>query len=301
MFHLQCVCLLQWRLLESNPLQLFSMPSVYACFSSGNVITALSLFEVMENSDSYKPNSDTYNAFILGYSNLGNDKAMQSSYLAKKAAGFSADLQTYEALILGCVKSRNFDTAERFFEEIVLSGVEPNVSILENMIEGLCKWKNFGKIKEFLKFMLDDGWEINGQMAKKLTGLYCELGRVEEMEELLLTLTKSNQVSEVVSQVHWGIIRLYAILDRLDDVEYSVGRMLKQGISFGCPDDVEKVICSYFRQAAYDRLDLFLEHIKGSYKLTRSNYDLLVAGYRRAGLSEKLDLVMNEMKLAEFS
>ena len=94
---------------------------------------------------------------------------------------------------------------------------------------------------------------------------------------------------------------MYASSDRLDDVEYSVGRLLKQGLSFNCPDDVEKVICCYFRRSAYDRLDLFLEHIKGYYVLTRSTYDLLIAGYRQAGLSEKLDMVMKHMLSAGLS
>lgn len=225
---------------------------------------------------------------------------MQAWYSAKKAAGFSDDLQGYECLISRFVKSGNFDTADRFYEEMVSSGITPNTHILENMIEGLCKRNLFAKSEEFFNFILDSGWEISGLMVEKLMGLYYQHGKVEEMEGLLLTLLKSNQCPEVLSKVHRGIIRMYAILDRLDDVEYSVGRMLKQGITFICPADVEKVICSYFRQAAYDRLDLFLERIKDSYKFTRSNYDLLIAGYRRAGLSEKLDMVMNEMKLAGF-
>ncbi|KAA8525298.1 hypothetical protein F0562_007153 [Nyssa sinensis] len=274
---------------------------IVACLSSGNVITALSLFEIMENSEGYKPNSDTYNAFILVYAKLGNDKAVQAWYSAKKAAGFSADLQSYESLISGCVKFKNFEGADRFYEEMMLSGFVPNVPILESMLVGLCERRSLGKVKVFLKFILEGGWEITGQMAEKLVGLFSELGRVEEMEELLLTSMKSNQVSEVLSRLHCGIIRMYAMLDRLDDVEYSVGRMLKQGISFRCPDDIDKVICSYFRLAAYDRLDLFLECIRGSYKLSRSTYDLLVAGYRRAGLSEQLAMVMDNMKLAGFS
>ena len=111
------------------------------------------------------------------------------------------------------------------------------------------------------------------------------------MEELLVTVMNANQASEIMSRVHCGIIRMYASSDRLDDVEYSVGRLLKQGLSFNCPDDVEKVICCY----------LFLEHIEDYYVLTRSTYDLLIAGYRRAGLSEKLDMVMKHMLSAGLS
>ncbi|KAJ9702369.1 hypothetical protein PVL29_004211 [Vitis rotundifolia] len=273
---------------------------IYTCLSSGNVMTALSLFEIMQSSENCKPNSETYNTFISVYSNLGNDKAMQAWYFAKKGAGFSADLRTYESLISGCVRSRNFDRADRFYEEMMLSGIMPNGQILENILTGLCEQRSISKVEQLLKFMMDGEWEISVLMAEKLMGLYFEHGTVEKMEELLLNLMNLNRSFEVLQQVHCGIIRMHAMLDRLDDMEYSVGRMLKQGMSFRCPDDIEKVVCAYFRREAYDRLDLFLGHIKGSYKLTKSTYDLLVAGYRRAGLSEKLDLVMDGMKLAGF-
>ena len=55
-------------------------------------MTARSLLEIMESSEGYKPNSDTNDAFISAFSNLGNADAMQASYLAKTAAGFSVDL-----------------------------------------------------------------------------------------------------------------------------------------------------------------------------------------------------------------
>jgi pentatricopeptide repeat protein len=274
---------------------------INACLSSGNVMTAHSLFEIMESSEGYKPNSDTYDAFISGFSKLGNADAMQAWYSAKKAAGFSADLQTYESLISGFVRARKYDSADNLYEVMIVSGVMPNIPILESMLEGLCKRRSFDQVKEFLKFVLDGGWEISGRMAERLVRFYVEVRTVEDMEELLVTLMNANQASKILSWVHCGIIRMYAISDRLDDVEYSVGRMLKQGLSFNCPDDVEKVICSYFRRAAYDRLDLFLEHIKGYYVLTRSTYDLLIAGYRRAGLSENLDLVMKHMQSAGLS
>lgn len=274
---------------------------IYTCLSSGDVMTAISLFEIMQSSENCKPDSDTYNTFISAYSKWGNKKAMQAWYLAKKDAGFSADLQTYESVISGCVRSRNFDCADRFYEEMVLSGITPNGQVLDSMLRGLCEQRSISKVDELLKFMNDGDWEINAQVAGKLINLYFEHGRVEKMEELLVNVVKSNQSFEVLQQVHCVIIRMYAMLDRLDDVEYSVGRMLKEGMSFRCPDDIEKVVCAYFRQEAYDRLDLFLGHIKASYKLSKTTYDLLVAGYRRAGLSDTLDLVMDSMKLAGFS
>ncbi|PIN03425.1 hypothetical protein CDL12_24056 [Handroanthus impetiginosus] len=268
--------------------------------SSGNLLTALSLFEIMEGSESYKPDSNTYNAFISAYSNMGNKNATESWFAAKRASGFSADVLTYGSLIQCCIKSNHIEDAERYFEEMMLAGVNPNEPVMQNMLVLYCKQRNCVRVKEILKFTLNGNWQIDRSMAKKVVNLYRELGRVEELEELLVTLAESNQTSEVLSLVHCSIIRFYAETDRLDDVEYSVGRMLKNGISFSCSEDVEKVICCYFRREAYDRLELFLECIKDSYKFTRSNYDLLCAGYKRAGLLERLNAVVNEMKVAGF-
>ncbi|KAM1247245.1 hypothetical protein TB2_043355 [Malus domestica] len=268
---------------------------IHVCFSSGNVLTALSLFEIMKSSEGFKPDSDTYDAFMFAFSKLGNADSLQAWYSAKKAAGFTSGVQTYEYLISGCIKSNNFELGDGFYEEMVLSGHMPSLPVLESMVEGICKRRNFDLVIDFLKIVLDAGLKINEKMAEMVVGLYIELKMVEKLEELLVILTEANQVSEVLLLVHCGIIRLNAALDRLDDVEYSVGRMLKQGLSFKHQDDVEKVICSYFRCSAHDRLELFLERIEGSYELTTSTYDLLVAGYRRAGLSDRL----NDMKLAE--
>ncbi|PIM97892.1 hypothetical protein CDL12_29631 [Handroanthus impetiginosus] len=226
--------------------------------------------------------------------------ATESWFAAKRASGFSADVLTYGSLIQCCIKSNHLEDAERYFEEMMLAGVNPNEPVMQNMLVLYCKQRNCVRVKEILKFTLNGNWQIDRSMAKKVVNLYRELGRVEELEELLVTLAESNQTSEVLSLVHCSIIRFYAETDRLDDVEYSVGRMLKNGISFSCSEDVEKVICCYFRREAYDRLELFLECITDSYKFTRSNYDLLCAGYKRAGLLERLNLVVNEMKVAGF-
>lgn len=271
---------------------------IYACLCSGEVVTSLSLFETMVRSEDYKANSETYDIFIAAFSSLGNVDAMHAWYSAKKTAGFSANVQTYESLISGCVKSKNFDGADRYYEEMMLVGIMPSMTILESVLEGFCKRGSSGKVKEFVEFLLDAGWKINENMCEVLVKFYCEHGKVNEMEELLVTLVKYNQDPQVLLLVHCGIIRIYALSDRLDDVEYSVGRMGKQGLSFKCAEDVEKVICSYFRCEEYERLELFLDHIKSSYKLTRSNYDFLIAGYRRAGLSENVDLVIKDMKFA---
>ncbi|KAK9099008.1 hypothetical protein Syun_026053 [Stephania yunnanensis] len=166
---------------------------------------------------------------------------------------------------------------------------------MEKMIEVLCQERIMVRTKQFVKFLLDGGWSLNVKMMDKLLHLYSELGGVEEMEELLKVLISSKEDIEILSRVHSEIIRMYAMLDRLDDMELSIGRMLKQGLSFTCPDDVEKVIGSNFRRSAHDRLELFLERIHGSYKLPRSTYNLLIAGYERAGLHEKLAVLKAQM------
>lgn len=273
---------------------------ISACLLAGNVITAFSLFEIMERTDECKPDLATYNSFISAYSKMGDAKAMKAWYLAGKASGCSPDVLTFDFLIAGFVKVGRFDDADRFFEEMILSGMTPNETILGSVLEGLCKQKKIGEVKEFLNFLKDGGWDVTAVMIDKILMLYSELGKLEEMEELLI-LVKSNKTSGVLAQVHSGIIRLHALWDRLDDMEHSIERMLKEGILFTCPVDIEAVICSYFRRAAYERLDLFLDQIRGLYKLPKSTLDLLVAGYRRAELSEKLDLLMKDLKNAGLS
>ncbi|KAK7260738.1 hypothetical protein RIF29_27022 [Crotalaria pallida] len=288
--------------MEANgvkPTSLVFNSLISACLSSHDIVTAFSLFEIMESSDSCKPDFHTYNIFISAFSNSGNVDAMLACYSAKKTAGHGPDLRMFEYLISGCVNSKNFEIADRFFEEMIISEIIPSVSILETMLKGLCKQKNLGRAEEFFKFVLDKRWDINENMAEKLVALYHEQGRVEMMEELLETMiSHCPKTTGVLSRIHCGIVRMYAMLDRLDDVEFAVGRMLKQGLSFTSPDDVEKVICSYFRREAYDRLDIFLECLKSVYVLTKSTYDLLVSGYRRVGLPEKVDSVLEDMKLA---
>ncbi|KAI3823725.1 hypothetical protein L1987_05165 [Smallanthus sonchifolius] len=271
---------------------------ISAHLSSNNMVTALSIFETMQNSDDYKPTAHTYNLFISAFANLGNSKAMLAWYSAKIASGFLADLDAYGALILGSVKLKRFEDAEKFYGEMLEARIKPNAVVLHSMLVGFCEQKDLVKIRGFLKGVLEHKWRIDGYMAEKLIGFYCELKLVEEMEWVLVALTETNhnQDLDTVSQIHNGLIRFYAKLDRLDDMEYSVGRMLKQGASFRSHKDVENVLCSYFRAGAYDRLDVFLEFIKDSHELARSSYELLVAGYRRAGLCEKVDLVIKDLE-----
>ncbi|KAJ9555692.1 LOW QUALITY PROTEIN: hypothetical protein OSB04_010306 [Centaurea solstitialis] len=280
--------------LKPTPIVLDALISAH--LSSGNVITALSIFQTMQNSEHCKPTSRTYNLFISALANLGNSKSMLAWYSAKMASGFSADLDTYEALILGSITLKRFQDADRFYREMLAAGIEPNTLILHGMLAGFCERKDLDKIRVFWKDVLDRRWEINGQMVEKLVGFYCELELVEELEWMLVILTeaKPNQDSDIISRIHNGLIRVYAKLDRLDDMEYAVGRMLKQGVLFSSHKDVEKVLCSYFRK---DRLDVFLEFVKASHKLPRSTYELLVAGYRRAGLYKKVELVIEDLEM----
>lgn len=273
---------------------------ISACLLAGNVTTALSLFEIMERTNDCQPDLVTYNAFISAYSKMGDAKSMEAWYLAGKKAGFSPDVLTYDFLFAGFIKAGRFADADRFYEEMILSGLTPNETILGTVLEGLCKQKKISEVKEFLKFVENGGYEVTEVMVEKILRLYSELGKLEEMEELLI-LVKSKKKSGVSAQVHSGIIRLHALWDRLDDMEHSIRRMLKGGILFASPADIEAVICSYFRRAAYERLDLFLYQIRSLYKLPKSTLDLLVAGYRRAGLTEKLDLLMKDSKNAGVS
>lgn len=230
---------------------------------------------------------------------LGNKKAMQAWYSAKLAAGFSSDFQADESLILGCVKLKDFVDAENFYEEMTLAGFIPNSSIMQNMVVVYYEKRNVTQIKKYLKYAVDGSWYISRDTPVKILRLFNEWGSVKDMEELLNSFTNSNQPSEILALVHTEIIRMYAKTNRLDDVEFSEGRMLRQGISFIYSEDVEKVISLYFRQGAYDRLDLFLKCIRDS-KFCQSTYDLLVVGYQRAGLQEKLDILKNDMKLDGF-
>ncbi|TKY58272.1 Rf1 protein [Spatholobus suberectus] len=280
-----------------KPTSLVFNSLISVCLSSHDVVTAVSLFEIMESSESYKPDFHTYNIFISAFSKSGNVDAMLAWYSAKKAAGLGPDLQMFESLISGCVNSRKFEIADTIFEEMMISGIVPSASILESMLSGICKQKSLRRAEEFFKFVIDSGWEINENMADKLVALYHQQGKVEEMEELLETMMKPCVVTTgVLTRIHCGIVRMYAMLDRLDDVEFAVGRMLKQGLSFTSANDVEKVICLYFRREAYDRLDIFLECLKTCCVLNKSTYDLLISGYRRAQLLEKVDRVMKDMK-----
>ncbi|KAF2286942.1 hypothetical protein GH714_035917 [Hevea brasiliensis] len=182
------------------------------CANIQNVSLALRLFTSMEASG-IKPSATDFNSLI---------HACLSS-TTKKAAGFPANLQNYESVIFAFVRTKDFDSADRFYEEMISVGVMPSVCILEYVLEGLCKRRKCDRVRDFLNFLLECKFEISGNMIEKIVELYYELGKVDEMEKLLETLMELNQVGEALLRLHCGLIRLYAKLDRLDDVEYSVG------------------------------------------------------------------------------
>ncbi|GAB2275670.1 hypothetical protein Dimus_010426 [Dionaea muscipula] len=144
---------------------------------------------------------------------------MQAWESRKKAAGFDDDLHSYEALISGYIKLNDFDNADRYYEEMLSSGIIPSICILENILDGLCMRENICKVKEYLKAIIEDGREVSISMAERLVHLYSRNGKIEELKELLQTLLASNSYSDVLSQVHCGIIRMHALADRLDDME----------------------------------------------------------------------------------
>lgn len=172
---------------------------IEACISSHNMITAFSIFEVMKNSESYKPNTDTFYYFISAFSKLHDINSMQAWYSAKNAFEFSPDLRTYEALIYGSVKSKCFDFAVRCFEEMILSGIVPNTIILENMLEGFCRRKKLDEVKKFLHVVLDKGWEINWNVVVKFIPIWFESRELEGVEEILTKLNKSNLAPDGIS------------------------------------------------------------------------------------------------------
>jgi hypothetical protein len=166
--------------------------------------------------------------------------------------------------------------------------IGPNGTILEAKLEMLCRRNEADLVRDFVKCASNGNWELDDGMARKLARTSLDGGDADEMEELL-------------AQLHSGIIKSYAQADRLVDMENAICRMLDKGLMFMCPEDVEAVICCYFRQKDFDGLDCFLNRIQSLFKLTKSTYDILVAGCRRFGLQERLDSTINNMRKAGFA
>lgn len=180
---------------------------ISACLASGDLLTAQSLFEIMESSDSDKPNSETFNIFIAAHAHTGNEQLMLIWLSARKAAGFSNDTKTFESLLSGFIKSENLTAANRFYDQMGLLNVAPNESILESMLLVFCCQRDLVKVKEHLKYVMGNGWKLTPYMAEKLVSVYEEVGRVEDMEELLTAVGKSCQNNNVLRMVQFGVAR----------------------------------------------------------------------------------------------
>ncbi|CAN6290604.1 unnamed protein product [Urochloa humidicola] len=267
--------------------------------SVGDLLSAMTLYETMEDMDGCKPDSTTYDAFISAFSLLGSGHAMMSWYVAAKNAGFTPSIQAFESLITGFVRLSMLDDAQTVFEEMISLGIQPSSAILEANLEMLSRKEEANTVRAFLKRVSDGNWELNRATVGRLTKLCLDGGEIDEMEQLLALIQKGTHLSSV-TQLHHRIIRFYAKADRLADMEDVICRMLDNGVMFMCPEDVEVIICSYFRHKEFDRLDLFLNRIRSFFKLNRSTYDILVAGYRKFDLHDRLHSTINDMRQAGF-
>ncbi|KAM3315399.1 hypothetical protein ACQJBY_033869 [Aegilops geniculata] len=268
--------------------------------SVGDLLAAVTLYETMEGIEDYKPDRATYDAFISAFSRLRSGDAMMSWYLAAKNAGFVPGIQAFESLIVGFVMLNKLDDAELVFKEMVSFEMKPTCTILEAKLEVLSRTEEGNRVKSFIKLVSDGDWELNKALVDRLTRLCLDGGEVDIMEQLLALIQKEAHFSSV-TQLHCGIIRFYASADLLSDMEHAIDRMLDDGMIFLCPEDVEAVICSYFRHKAFDRLEMFLNRIRSLYMLTRSSYDILVAGFQRFDLHQRLEATIKDMREAGFA
>ncbi|KQK23542.1 hypothetical protein BRADI_1g74500v3 [Brachypodium distachyon] len=273
---------------------------INAFLSVGDLLAAVTLYETMEGMEDCKPDSATYDAFISAFSRIGSGDAMMSWYLAAKNAEFIPSIQTFESLIVGLVRLNRLDDDEVVFEEMISFEIKPNFTILEAQLEVLSRTKEANRVKRFIKKFSDGNWELNKATVGRLTRLCLDGCEVDQMEQLLALIQTGVDLSSV-TRLHSGIIRFYASTDRLPDMENAICRMFDDGMTFMCPEDVEAVICSYFRQKDFDRLDMFLNRIRSLYRLTRSTYDILVAGFRRFDLHQPLDSTIKDMREAGFA
>ncbi|RCV46454.1 hypothetical protein SETIT_9G533400v2 [Setaria italica] len=265
-----------------------------------DLLSAMTLYETMEGMDGCKPDCFTYDAFISAFSILGSGHAMMSWYVAAKNAGFTPSIQAFESLITGFIRLNMLDDAKTVFEEMISLGIKPNSAILEANLEIVTRKEEVNTVIDFLKRVRDGNWELNKATVERLTRICLDGGEIDEMEQLLAVIQKGTH-SSYETQLHHGIIRFYAKADRLADMEDAICWMLDNGVMFMCPEDVDVIICSYFRHKEFDRLDLFLNRIQSFFKPNRSTYDILVAGYRKFDLHERLHSTINDMRQAGFA
>ncbi|XP_020518464.1 LOW QUALITY PROTEIN: pentatricopeptide repeat-containing protein At2g30780 [Amborella trichopoda] len=272
---------------------------ISCCEASGLLTMALSLFEIMSKAGHCKPNLATYNAIISLYSSLADVKNMRTWFLACKKAGFSPNSETYEHLIRASFKARLFEEFDKYYEDILASNLIPNLVTVELIVKGLSGEKNLVRIKSVVN-SINRVWPVSSSVIEGLLALYNEFGMVEEIEKLL-DLSSLVSESDILLHIYSRIIMHYVAADQLDEVEYSIGKLLKEGKSFTSCGDIEAVISCYFRNREYERLEVFWDRITEVYEIEESTFSLLVAGYRRVGMSEKVEMVMNWRKRASRS
>ncbi|KAJ3673584.1 hypothetical protein LUZ60_005576 [Juncus effusus] len=273
---------------------------INACLSIDDIVTSSSLFEIMDRSENFKPDLVTYESFVSFLSKHGYSNGMINWYLASKKAGFSPSVKLYEYLILGFLRLGKFDQVNHFFEEMKSNWILPNLAILEAKLEALCKFKDLDGIKEFLNFVNDKKLRLNEAMVESLIKFYMDMELVDQLETLL-DITKHDINRNVLAKLLCAIIKLHANCNKLDEMENAIKRLLDGEMIFSCAKDVDAIIGSYFRRKSFERLDLFLDRIRGYYRLEKSTYDILVAGFRRFELHERLGMLKMDMNLVGFA
>ncbi|WVZ55540.1 hypothetical protein U9M48_006187 [Paspalum notatum var. saurae] len=256
---------------------------IHFCGKTRNAALAMRVFECVE-AQGIQLNTSIFNALLNAFLSDGDLLSAMTLY------------ETME----GFVRLNMLDDAKTVFEEMISLGIKPTSAILEANLEMLSRKEEADRVRVFLKCASDGNWELNKAIFERLVRICLDGGEIDEMEDLLALIQKGTHLSSE-TQLHCGIIRFYAKADRLADMEHAICRMLDSGVMFMCPEDVEVIICSYFRHKEFDRLELFLNRIRGLFKLNKSTYDILVAGYRRFDLHERLDSIIADMREAGFA
>ncbi|CAI9093485.1 OLC1v1028990C1 [Oldenlandia corymbosa var. corymbosa] len=82
------------------------------------------------------------------------------------------------------------------------TGFVPSLCILLNVLLVYSARRNLCQTREYIMLLFDSLSKTDRYTAGKILGLYYELGRVEDTEELLDAFTLSKQDSEILSLMH---------------------------------------------------------------------------------------------------
>ncbi|ERM93498.1 hypothetical protein AMTR_s00004p00032110 [Amborella trichopoda] len=257
-----------------------------------NISFALRTFTLMETQGT-TPNTDIFNSLISCCEASGLlTMALSLFEIMSKAGHCKPNLATYNAIISLYSSLADVKNMRTWFLACKKAGFSPNSETYEHLIRASFKARLF---EEF-----DKVWPVSSSVIEGLLALYNEFGMVEEIEKLL-DLSSLVSESDILLHIYSRIIMHYVAADQLDEVEYSIGKLLKEGKSFTSCGDIEAVISCYFRNREYERLEVFWDRITEVYEIEESTFSLLVAGYRRVGMSEKVEMVMNWRKRASRS